>query len=67
MVASRNTEEVRRTYIILMFSTLIAGRSVKTLIERQATVQVATKVFLFVIKFRPYTVGQKAADTKQMV
>jgi len=50
-----------------MFSTFTAGKSVKMLMDRQATAQVATKAFLFIVNSQPYTRGQAEANTKQIV
>ena len=43
----------RRTYIILIFSVLIAGKRVNMLIEEQATAHVVASILLWTIKSRP--------------
>ena len=42
-----------RTYIILIFSVLIAGKRVNMLIDEQATAQVPASILLWMIKSRP--------------
>ena len=42
-----------RTYIILIFSVLIAGKRVNMLIDEQATAHVPASILLWLIKSRP--------------
>ena len=57
----------KRTYIILIFSVLMAGKRVNMLIDEQATAHVPARTFLCMMKSRPYRIGQNAAPIKQTV